>query len=101
MRIKLDTVITNLNGEPVFMDNEQKDQATIGKLVVEGLLAPDQQASGAEKMLRYKMAVRIVDLHPDNNVFTVEEAAKIKDVIGRCYSPLIVGRVYEAIEESK
>ena len=56
-----------------------------------------ENTDGAEKVTRYALAMRV---HQSDEVeLNVEERAKLKDLVGKIYGPLIVGQVWEMLEE--
>ena len=69
------------------------------RLVLQNVLMAvvrDENPDGAEKALRYALAMRI---HQNDEVeLSVEERAKLKDLVGKVYGPLIVGQVWEMLE---
>lgn len=69
---------------------------TVGSCAVNALLAPDERASGAEKMERWLLAERI---HKGGvQEVTVEEVVLLKDRVGKCYHAVAVGPVYRLLE---
>lgn len=64
---------------------------------IEALLIPEDGQTGEEKAKRYLMATRIY-ANPENVDLTIEEIAKIKQVIGKCYGALVVGQAWEMLE---
>jgi hypothetical protein len=91
----LDIPVFDLEGEQVIDRVRGEDRpATIRNFVVNALaLVNGEQASGEEKMRRYKLAMRLNE--GGTQEFTPEELSLIKSVIGVMYSPLIVGQIYE------
>jgi hypothetical protein len=66
-------------------------------VVVEALLRPDDKLSGKEKAERYILAVKI-HTSPKEIDLTVEELAKIKELVGKVFAPLIVGQAWQMLE---
>jgi hypothetical protein len=91
MKINFNQPIKNIQGEEI------KD-LTLKVVSVESLLATfsDEQISGEEKAKRYLLATRIYA--NEELELTVEEIAKIKQLIGKGYGPLIVGQAWEMLE---
>lgn len=58
----------------------------------------NEQLSGEEKYKRYKLFKRIDESESLILDFTEEEVVKFKDLIGRFYTPLVVGRAIDALE---
>ena len=96
MKINFNQPIKNIQGEEI------KD-LTLKTVSVEALLATfsdEQSLSGEEKAKRYVLATRIYT-NPEELGLTVEEVAKIKQLIGKGYGPLVVGQVWEMLEGKK
>lgn len=101
MLVDFKKVICDLRGNPVKLPDGA--ELTLLNVCQESLMTnfPDeQQLSGAEKVKRFGLALKIggsvlpVDI-------TIEEAAEIEKLVGKAYGPLVVGRVYEILEEKK
>ena len=96
MKINFNQPIKNIQGEEI------KD-LTLKTVSVESLLATfDDERSllGAEKAKRYVLATRIY-ANPEELDLTIEEIAKIKQLIGKGYGPLVVGQAWEMLEGKK
>ena len=96
MKINFNQPIKNIQGEEI------KD-LTLKTVSVEALLATfsdEQSLSGEEKAKRYVLATRIY-ANPEELDLTVEEIAKIKQLIGKGYGPLIVGQAWDMLEGNK
>lgn len=81
------------------LDGKQVEDKTIGKLIVDALMAqyPDETSlSGEEKLKRFELAQ--VAHKANGQDVSVEDAALIKKLIGKAYGPLVVGRVYALIK---
>lgn len=92
MKINFNQVIKNIKGEEI------KD-LTLKSVSVEALLATfadEQSLSGEEKAKRYLLATRIYA--NDELDLPVEEVAKVKQLIGKGYGPLIVGQAWDMLE---
>ena len=92
MKINFEQVIKNIKGEQI------KD-LTLKSVSVEALLATfdDERALGEEKVKRYLLAIRI-QADPTGVDLVVEDVAKIKQLIGKGYGPLVVGQAWEMLE---
>ena len=96
MKINFNQPIKNIQGKEI------KD-LTLKTVSVEALLATfsdEQSLSGEEKAKRYVLATRIY-ANPEELGLTVEEIAKIKQLIGKGYGPLIVGQAWDMLEGNK
>lgn len=97
MKIDFSQCIRSLEGTPLLSD-DGKD-LLMSTVAVASLLSShpdDAKVSGEEKYQRYDLARRIykaaqVDL-------TVEEVAKIKQLIARQFTPAVIGSAYDLIE---
>ena len=92
MKINFSQTIKNIKGEEI------KD-LTLKSISVEALLATfddERSLSGEEKAKRYLLATRIYA--NDELDLTVEEVAKIKQLIGKGYGALVVGQAWEMLE---
>ncbi len=89
--------ILNLAGVPMKeTDAPDAKPSTLGSLLVSALLAPEDGVTGAQKYERGKLAQR---LFTDGDVkVSAEEAVILKACAGRVYPPLVVLRVFEALE---
>ena len=93
MKINFNQPIKNITGEEI------KD-LTLKSVSVEALLATfsdEQSLLGEEKAKRYVLATRIY-ANSEELDLTVEEIAKIKQLIGKGYGPLVVGQAWEILE---
>ena len=96
MKINFNQPIKNIQGEEI------KD-LTLKTVSVEALLAnfsDEQSLSGEKKAKRYVLATRIY-ANPEELDLTIEEIAKIKQLIGKGYGPLIVGQAWDMLEGNK
>jgi hypothetical protein len=96
MKKNFDQKITDLKG--IAVKDPSGTELTAQMLVANALLTdfPDEKVSGEEKFKRFKLALAVtnkaeVDLKP-------EQLASIKTVVGKAYTPLIVGRLFEIID---
>ncbi len=95
MKFQGNAVIKDLNGNPVQLDENGK-VATLADIVQMVLLSPtDENVSGEDKMKRFKLAMKVSD---NVDEISIEDAALIKQLVGKLPSPLIVGRVYQLME---
>ena len=92
----------NINFNQIIKDiygGEVKD-LTLQKVSVDALLATfedERILSGEEKAKRWLIATRIV-ANPEDIDLETQDIALIKKLIGKGYSPLIVGRAWEMLE---
>lgn len=90
----LDVPMLDMDGEQVTDRVKGVDRpATIKNFIVNSLaLLNGEQISGEEKMIRYKLAMRLNE--GGEQELTPEELVLIKKTVGTMYAPLIVGQVF-------
>jgi len=96
MKIDFSAVIKDLDGDAV--KDGEKD-ATLGGVACSALLASyaDEQGLPAEdKVRRFRLAETAAK--GGEQEIKVEDVALIKQLIGKMFAPLIVGRAYDLIE---
>ena len=104
MKINFDSAIKNLKGVDMKSIADGKETPLILKeIVVTALLADvniqgERPETGQEKLKKFKLAQKIeqggeIDL-------IAEDISFIKEKVGKTYTTLIVGRVYELLENS-
>ena len=104
MKVKLNTELKDFEGNAVIfsMATTEKEavNATLGRMMIESLLATfrdEENLSGDEKLKRWQLAIKIKNADVMVEL-TVEEVALVKKLIGKAYSTLIVGQVWELLE---
>jgi len=91
--MKLTTKLRDMDG------NEFADGATLKAVIINALLTPlhgDDKKSGTDKMKLFRLAQKVHD--GDDLTLPAEDVALIKERTGLAYAPLIVGRIWEAID---
>jgi len=87
-----DVPLKNIDGSEI-KENDKPVHAS--QIIANALLAPDN-ASGQEKAERYALSLEI---YKGGDVdITVDNLAKIKELVGKAYAPLIVGQIYSIID---
>lgn len=76
---------------------------TIGKIVVNALLASfddERQLSGDEKARRFRLAQNVYEARKGDGWvdLTAEDITLLKALVGKGYGPLIVGQIYDILE---
>lgn len=96
MRRNFDKVILTLDGQPLHHEGKV---LTLAGVAVNALLAnfEGENVSGQQKADRMQLALAINTV-PDQVDLSAEQLAKLKDLIGRAYTPLVVGRAYQLLE---
>lgn len=105
MKVKTNTPIVSLEGKPIKVpvsDEKNADLAplTMGKAMEVALLSQIEGERNTEPMAsfdRYRLAERIHDAK-DTVEITIDEAKLIKDRVAKIFGPLILGRVWTALE---
>lgn len=106
MELNFDTILKDLDGKPLKeRDDKNKEiEITLKVTVVNALLGTIQTSDrtpepGTSKMKRYELARKV------NSggivTLTVEEISSIKERVGLVYSTMIVGSVYDILENKQ
>lgn len=100
MKINFDTVLKGLDGAALKFATsvEETRDMTLKDASISGLtshVAGDEHTSGEDKFKRYQLAQKVyaggeVELTP-------EESSLIKQRIGKCYGPVVVGPAFVAL----
>jgi len=93
--------LKTLDGESIS-NGRGRQTTTLKDVTIDALLATfqdEQGLPGNEKLERYKLALR-VSLAPVQTL-NAEEISLIKKLIGKAFSPLIVGQAYLMLEGGK
>lgn len=95
MLIPFSTVLLDFDGNPI---QDGQMAFTLGRASIAALTGvfADEEISGAEKFERFDLALKI-NRADGPLALPPEDIAKIKRLIGKAYSPLIVGRAYEIL----
>jgi hypothetical protein len=99
MRRNLEQPIYDLDGEAII-EPQSKKPLTLTTVALNALLASydDERAlTGKEKAERMQLALKI-NKRPGEVDLTAEQLAKLKELIGKAYGALVVGRAYELLE---
>jgi len=96
---------TNLMGQAVLVDGPT---LTLRKVIINALVAEyhDEQAgpqrpglSGEEKLNRFNLAMKVKKA-ADSADLTIDEVSKVKGLIAKAYSAIIVGQAWTMFEEA-
>lgn len=108
MKFDVTKQLTTITGEGLTTPNPRKKKGctdesipelvpcTARHFITEALLTGDQETSGAEKLLRFRLAQRAQ--RQDQLACTVDEATRIKNAVAKHYPPLIYGQIHDLIE---
>lgn len=98
-------VLKNLDGEDLMEQSVRPDKTIVSKCLTLGSAAAnalimatdeDKGVSGEEKVKRYALAMKVIS-NKDASL-KAEEIAKIKELIGRAYGPLVVGQAWALLD---
>lgn len=98
MTIKTAQPILDLKGTP--LQTSEGEVLTIGAAIINALLLPyadEPGLPGDQKVKRFRLAERFM---AEAVEITNQEAAEIELLVGKCYPPLVVGRVFKALERT-
>ena len=97
MLINVTNVLVQFDGTPIknVVNNEAQD-ATIREACVNALMSPNEKDSGAKKVEKYDLALRIYK--NDEVELSVEEAATIKECVGKLFAPIVVGQLFKVLD---
>ena len=93
MKLVVTQQLTDLDGNPLPQETKMRT------IFVNALLADykdEQNVSGEQKLERYELALRINAY--DEVELKVEEAALLKKLVAKAYTPLVVGQAWKLIE---
>lgn len=97
MKIKNQKIL-DLDGNAIpHASGKEKKDLTLKDVLVSALMNPQEEGTGDKKLKRFKLAQKIHD--NEEYEITSEEAVELKQLVAKQYNPLVVGRVYEAIEK--
>jgi len=101
MRRNFEQPILDLWGKPVKTNPDKpEDCLTLTTVVLNALLATyedERTLTGKVKAERMQLALKINE-RPKETDITAEQMSMLKELIGKAYGPLIVGRAYELLE---
>lgn len=103
MKINVKEVLMDLGGKPLKAGPEQTDFMLRDACVTALTTAmPGEQMSGPESFKRYKLALVVSGDGVDGDGvvnLSSEDVSLIKTLVGKLYAPLVVGRVYDALDK--
>lgn len=102
MKIDFDQKLKNFRDETI-KETPQKnsDDLTLKTVCINALLAniPNERIEGKEKLERYEFALKLKN--GGTIEITVEQAAKLKDLVGKVYNTVISGQTWQMLESIK
>jgi len=91
--MNLNTEITDFDGNS-FPDKPTIKSAVMGSLI--NVLRGDETLAAEQKVKMFELAMRI---HGAEQIeLTAEDVSLIKERVGKAYPPMVVGRVFQAID---
>jgi hypothetical protein len=95
MKINVTQTLTDLNGEDIMTE---KGDLTLRSVLVNSLMGnyKEENISGEEKLNRFILAEKIQK--NDEIELKSEEISKIKKLIAKAFTTLIVGKTYKILE---
>jgi hypothetical protein len=96
----INTIIKDINENPIFRDKDCQEPATFKTLLIDCLVAnyaDEKDLSGQEKFNRFQLAQKIINADEIIDL-PVEEVSKLKHLIGKAYSTIVVGRMFLFLE---
>lgn len=111
MKVEMDRILLDFEGKqvmwPVVRNSEGKiiepeKPLTMRKACIEALNGQPagDQADGEERLKRFRIALKIATGGPEVSL-AAEEIVKIKELVGKGFVPVIVGRVHELLTEKE
>ncbi len=112
MRIDVDTILTNLEDKPLqdITGQQGPDGIPLTRdltlaMVLEGALLnlsdEDRNISGQEKARRFALAVKIHNANHKPLELGIEDLVTLKELVGKLYTPMVVGRVFEILDPAE
>ena len=97
MKINTDNVLKTIDGQN--LKREDNLDVSVKDVILNSLLvsfSDEMNLSGEEKVKRYALAMKVhKNAKPD---LSIDDLSLIKGLIGKMYSPLIVGQMWEILE---
>lgn len=99
MKIKLESIIKDLDDKPVLKNKDESGEPmTLKDVILTALMTPleqDKELDGNQKAGLFSLALSI---KTGADELTAEDIALVKSRIGKLYTQIIVGRAFELIE---
>lgn len=101
MKINFDGCLKNIKGE-VLKEKDAKgieSSVLVKEICVNALLMNEEKVEGTDKMKRFVLAKKI---QAGGEIgLTAEEIVLVKEMVGKFYSPLVVGQIFELLDREK
>jgi len=96
MKIKTNTALKGVDGLET-LKGEKGRPLTIRDIIVNSVLTPIQEDDDRKKFEKWEIFKKVRDAG-DEVTLTIEEVGVIKKATGKIQPPLIMGQVWEALE---
>jgi hypothetical protein len=94
MLLKVSTVLVQYNGKPI-VDNGV--EATVRDAVVNAVLVAVPGDKPIQKFQKDELARKIYNVKEEVEL-TAEEVVMVKERVGECFAPIVVGQVWRLLE---
>ena len=96
MKIDFNVKFKTFDGQDIIMRDKPATLKDISVESLMSLLEEEKNLSGEEKLKRYELALKI----KDGGIIdiSVEDIALVKKLIGKMFTPLIVGQAWKNLE---
>jgi hypothetical protein len=98
MRRDFTQPILNLDGTPGKVGDEPITLQTLAMSALNTITEEDRTLTGSERAKRFDIMQRIY-ARPREVDLTAEQITLLKNLIGKMFAPLAVGRAYELLEQ--
>lgn len=100
MRKDFTLQLKDLDGNVIKEKDKEVTLCTVALSALMMSYEDERQLTGKEKADRYQLAMKI-NKRPGEVDVTAEQLAMVKMVIGKAFGPLVVGQVYELLEQDR
>lgn len=98
MKIDFSRTLTNLDGSQIVVQADKAPRPlTLGDVAANSLLADDRDATGAQKVARFSLALKVYEAKEPLDL-TPEDVSLIRERVGQTCVPLICGRSYQMLD---
>jgi len=98
MKVKVNQVLKTFDGQ-AMKDNDGKGNAidaTVKLAIVNAVLSPVDKETGVDKVKKYELAKKV--FNADEVDLNEDEIKLIKDSVGKSFTPIVVGQIYELLK---
>lgn len=94
MEVDFSKTITGLDGKELTDGGVIVDLKAVCRNALLSNYEQDRNVTGEEKYKRYEIAKKVIGVA----ILSTEEVVKLKELVSRCYPPLVVGPVFDMLE---